>query len=64
MAKNILSFEEYVREADRSKEIEKEVADSGEVKNLEDEVEDNEEEVEDAKMKQLLMKMMIMKSTL
>jgi hypothetical protein len=46
MSKKILSFEEYVREADRSEEIEKEVADTGEVKNLEDEVEDNEEEVE------------------
>jgi len=46
MSKKILSFEEYVREADRSEEIEKEVATAGEVENLEDEVEDNEEEVE------------------
>ena len=46
MSKKILSFEEYVREADRSEEIEKEVNDVGEVENLEDEVEDNEEEVE------------------
>ena len=46
MSKKILSFEEYVREADRSEEIEKEVAAAGEVENLEDKVEDNEEEVE------------------
>jgi len=46
MSKKILSFEEYVREADRSEEIEKEVTDAGEVENLEDEVEDNGEEVE------------------
>lgn len=46
MSKKILSFEEYVREADRSEEIEKEVTTAGEVENLEDKVEDNEEEVE------------------
>src|SRR6056300_1507113 len=46
MSKKNLSFEEYVREADSSEEIEKEVAAAGDVENLEDKVEDNEEEVE------------------
>jgi len=46
MAKKILTFEEYVREADRSEEIEKEILDQGEVTNLEDEVEGSPEEVE------------------
>ena len=46
MSKKILSFEEYVREADRSEEIEKDIVDMGEVEDLEDEVEESPEEVE------------------
>ena len=46
MAKRILSFEQYVQEADRAEEIEKDTVKMGEVEDLEDEVEESPEEVE------------------
>lgn len=46
MAKRILSFEQYVQEADRTEEIEKDIVKMGEVEDLEDEVEESPEEVE------------------
>ena len=46
MAKKILSFEQYVQEADRSEEIEQDIVDRGEVEDLEDEVEETPEDIE------------------
>ena len=40
MSKRILSFEQYVQEADRSEEIEKDIVDLGEPEDLEDEKEE------------------------
>ena len=40
MSKRILSFEQYVQEADRSEEIEKDIVDLGEPKDLDDEKEE------------------------